>query len=459
VIQAAVDALTAGGTVLLQQATYTIATKISVATSSLSIIGEGMGTKLYSTINDTILEFVETAPNYLYDCWVRNLRITGDKTAGASQFGVKLKQCRRSGVLNCFIEKIGHDAIYLYYADYCVVANNVVQDCADDGINLNYGTHNTIGNNVVLDMANDGIHIYLGSHLNSITGNVVKSSGNYGIVVADNITPSNQNTIIGNNVYDSTDYGIYLNAADLNTITGNRIDTAPRGIQLANGAYGNVISSNILKSLTNYGIYLVTTCDENVINNNLIETVTNYDGIHLEDDNDNNIIEGNRIRACNGGTAYAIEILTANAQDNVVKNNIISGNNAGMNDIGTRTIVDRMPRSSALDLCGAATDVEIFHATQACYLVGYTIFYTELSSVDAGVNIRIGRYQDGVALDDDYFDVVTSEVSKALGYAKSYVTSDLTQTAIAAGDTVTVGTAGGKAGTGTVMIIPKIVSG
>jgi hypothetical protein len=62
--------------------------------------------------------------------------------------------------------------------------------------------------------------------------------------------------------------------------------------------------------------------------------------------------------------------------------------------------------------------------------------------------VEIGRYQDGVALDDNYFDQVTSEVSQNLGYMKAYVSSDLTQRNIIEGDSVTVGTVGGKVGTG-----------
>jgi len=76
-----------------------------------------------------------------------------------------------------------------------------------------------------------------------------------------------------------------------------------------------------------------------------------------------------------------------------------------------------------------------------------------LSSADAGVDIRIGRYQDGVALDDDYFDVTVSEVSQALGYATFIATAALTQITLAKGDTVTVGTPGGKTGTGKVRLV------
>ena len=66
--------------------------------------------------------------------------------------------------------------------------------------------------------------------------------------------------------------------------------------------------------------------------------------------------------------------------------------------------------------------------------------------------VRVGRYKDGVALDDDYFDVTTSEQSKNLGYTKRLFTNALIQKNVSAGDVITVGTAGAKAGTGEVVI-------
>jgi len=330
VIQAAIDALTSGGTVFLKQGTYTITAKISVTTNDISIIGEGDSTFLNSTINDTILEFVATAPNYLYDCWVKDLQIQGSKTAGVSQFGVKLKRCRRSGVINCFIQKSGHDGIYLLNSSYCVVANNIVQDCADDGINLNYATYNTIIGNVALDMTSDGIHIYLLSNFNSIVGNVVKGSGRYGIGVGDNVSPSDNNDITGNNIYSSTDSGIMLDDARTSTVAGNVIHTSARGIELKRAASKNTLSSNTIIASTNYGISL-NSSDSNVIDGNVIDTVTNYDGIYLLD-SDHTVITDNRIVACGdrsveeAGTSDYTLLDGNNVNGNTTAHNVDAGN-------------------------------------------------------------------------------------------------------------------------------------
>lgn len=128
-------------------------------------------------------------------------------------------------------------------------------------------------------------------------------------------------------------------------------------------------------------------------------------------------------------------------------------------DSGTDTVFGNchQPMSVAFDLTGGATDIEIFHAKARCVLVGYEIFYSVATGGGAGVNIRVGRYQDGVVLDDDYFDVSASELNKAKGYSKHFGTEDLIQQVIDKGDTITVGTAGGKADTGEVILILQIV--
>ncbi len=112
---------------------------------------------------------------------------------------------------------------------------------------------------------------------------------------------------------------------------------------------------------------------------------------------------------------------------------------------------------SSLDLSGAATDLNTWYSPTDAVLLGYQLQYTEASSADAGVAVDVGRYQDGVALDDDYFDTSTSEVSKNLGYSKNFVYSDLSNSEIDAGDSVTVGTAGGKVGTGEIRVTLNIV--
>ena len=100
---------------------------------------------------------------------------------------------------------------------------------------------------------------------------------------------------------------------------------------------------------------------------------------------------------------------------------------------------------AVLDLSGAAqSDVVIAHFSGGAKLVKAILLYTEASSADAGVTIKIGKETD-----DDYYYTGTSEVSKAKWYEKDVT---LLQTAVAAGDTVICSSAGGKTGTGEILV-------
>jgi len=102
-----------------------------------------------------------------------------------------------------------------------------------------------------------------------------------------------------------------------------------------------------------------------------------------------------------------------------------------------------------IDLSGAAETVIAFVADQAYTISAAYLCYTEVSSADAGVNIKVGKLIVGTD-DDDYFVVaVATEVSKEAGYRKSLT---LAKDDIAEGDIVTINSAGSKAGTGEVTL-------
>jgi len=108
--------------------------------------------------------------------------------------------------------------------------------------------------------------------------------------------------------------------------------------------------------------------------------------------------------------------------------------------------VQKICRSSvSVDLSGGAATLVTLHCERACTLIKATLLYTEASSADAGVAIKIGKETD-----DDYYYTGTSEINKALWYS---LDATLLQTAVGAGDTVLFNSAGGKAGTGEVMLV------
>lgn len=98
-----------------------------------------------------------------------------------------------------------------------------------------------------------------------------------------------------------------------------------------------------------------------------------------------------------------------------------------------------------LDLSGVAqSDIPILHSSKACTLTKAILVYTEASSADAGVAIKIGKESD-----NDYYYTGTSETSKAQWYTKDVT---LLNTDLAAGDTVVCSNAGGKTGTGEILV-------
>src|SRR3990167_4302947 len=93
---------------------------------------------------------------------------------------------------------------------------------------------------------------------------------------------------------------------------------------------------------------------------------------------------------------------------------------------------------------GAVSNVIVLHTSRALTLLKAIILYTEASSADAGVTITIGKESDL-----DYYYTGASEISQAQWYEKDVT---LLATDVAAGDTVICGIAGGKVGTGEVLI-------
>lgn len=248
--------------------------------------------------------------------------------------------------------------------------------------------------------------------------------------------------ITGNSVYNVADFAIQ-SSASYSTIVGNTIHNVPQGIWQWEGVH-NVIASNVA-----YGNDKATADNDGIRVNG---AVAGY-----------NRVEGNNLKTFYAGITEIFGGYSTGRNNVFGPNTILDVDAGGLIELGevapSATPILNCSRV-LLDLSGGAADTEVYHAQTAACLCGYTVVYTEASSADVDWPVdavRIGRIQDGVALDDDYFDEAPSEASQNQGYAKTYVTADLTNTTIAAGDTVTVGTGGGKTGLGEVFLILKIV--
>jgi len=105
--------------------------------------------------------------------------------------------------------------------------------------------------------------------------------------------------------------------------------------------------------------------------------------------------------------------------------------------------------ATSVDLSGAAATLICFHSENRARILKATLLYTEASSAHAGVGIEIGHETDR-----NYYYDGTSEVSQS-----QWDSTDVTllQRNIPAGNTVLFYSAGGKTGTGEIMLVIEYV--
>lgn len=495
-INAAINA--SAGLVIASGGRFNIATPV-LPINGTTLEGQGFGTEFFLVDNANCHVIYVYGLVAKSNITIRNLRINGNKTnqptkppAVDNLNGIMLERTVTNSVIeNCWVHDCRDLGIVPWGigAAICqgiIIRGNICYNQGRDGIGVDNACIDiTIVNNICNGNGDWGIGVGISCSEITIVGNICNENEN-GLYLAVGCI---RHSLIGNICENNTAAGIWLeNACNDNVISGNvfRYNGA-RGVDLRTNCERNIISNNIISENRNYaGIGLTTGCNENVIVGNTIylnqyygirvyaslrniiqgnkildngqKTTNTYDGILLDGTSTHNTIIGNTIRSTAAPLhRYCIGEDAAADNNNVIKNNRMAGpGTAHLYISGAQTIGDLSIRSISLDLSGGATDIDVFHAIAPCFLFGYQVVYTEGSSADAGVDIRVGRYQDGVALDDDYFDISTSEVSKNKGYSKHFTTADLTQKVIAAGDTVTVGTAGGKVGIGEVMLILQI---
>jgi len=107
------------------------------------------------------------------------------------------------------------------------------------------------------------------------------------------------------------------------------------------------------------------------------------------------------------------------------------------------TLIERT--ATSVDLSGAAATLIVFHTERKAELVNAYLLYTEASSNNAGIVLKIGKETD-----DDYYYLGASEVSKDQWYTNQIT---LLKIDIMKGDTITFYSAGSKTGTGEIMLI------
>lgn len=101
-------------------------------------------------------------------------------------------------------------------------------------------------------------------------------------------------------------------------------------------------------------------------------------------------------------------------------------------------------RTDIIDLGGASSSQSVYTAVNALTVALVRVIYEEATSADAGVAIRVGKIGSA-----SFFSTFTSEINKSIG---NVTTLTLTNTTLAAGETMIVECDGNKAGTGAVTV-------
>ncbi len=282
-----------------------------------------------------------------------------------------------------------------------------------------------------------------------IEGNTFKDLGGIALYAPEN---SDHISFINNQVDGTIDWAVKIKSSD-SIVSGNTISNVTGGIW--NGGIGHaaydvnvdrlVIEGNTITN-TKYAMVL-TNLRYSTVNDNI--TMNNERGITIRKYSFYNTIAGNN---CSDDQAVPTQLRGIIEYDfsdyNHFSGNVCIGNTGHgvYSSSGEHSTFDVEEMSVELDLTGAGVDVDVFFSAAPCQLVAYSVLYSQATGGGAGVEIRVGKYGDS-----DYFDTSISEADKAVEYSKYFNTSNLTNAQI--DGMVTVGTEGGKADTGKVILI------
>lgn len=470
-IQAALDALASGGgRVVLSEGTFTLSSSLDI-TDYDSISGAGRGTVVVADGDYPVFSAVGTDGNLVEEFSIFNMTVKGSGKANTSCDGVYVEFGNHFWLENLYFTKLY--AAFHFKGCHCPFINSFyVLGTGSDQSNYGFLTDWQSSSRMNEINAVNGL-------IGDVALNGVRLKGASGVLMSNIlvVNSAQEGWYIGDE--SAGQYSEYLHFVNCHADNPN-LAAYPgwmfkqgsadrlRGIQLDNCWSGGHSIGMLLWGGVEYTI-------NNFLGQNFLyeaikslsEKVSITGGVIRDwDRNDTGTYSGIKIEGAADNLVQGVTFINTNTgkysieESGAANHNIIKGNNyrnaQGVCVVGDKTVVDIVRESVELDLSDAAIDSITFVATAPSALVGYKIFYSEGSSADAGVDIRIGRIAAG-SLDDDYFDITTSEASKALGNSTDILTADLAQTFIAEGDAITVGTAGGKTGAGKVIVSLKIV--
>ena len=361
-IQAAVNsAAYSGGTVFFPAGTYTIRSTIFIK-SKVHLLGEGAeATVLKSGVNNLQMLIFGSSASH---CSIQGFTIEGigvpNGASAAVEKGVTAFEASHILISRCAFKYITN-GIYLTRAEHVSIHQCTFQFILGSeslyegyGIVVEGGVNHTIAGNHFKNVYRNCIYLTSGSTYSTIVNNVIEQCKDTAILLSSKLSVCSHHLIEGNMISasglgseeTSCTYGIRLkDASSFNTVVNNVVaQAASAGIQLDaeenagdDRPYGNSIAGNTVYDAPR-GI-AVLNGDGNAIKNNdvrkaeagiVIDTIGEGSGSSAK----GNLVTHNSLFQC---SAAAVRIGSARCQLNTVFGNAGTGNTEGLQDSGTDT--------------------------------------------------------------------------------------------------------------------------
>ena len=213
-IQAAVDAASAGDTIIVREGSYDENVNVNIR---LTIEAENDAYATTVTAEYSNDHVFEVTADYVNISWFKVEDATGNGMAG----------------------------IYLAPTiDHCNISYNNATDNFV-GIRLNNASYNNIShNNASYNGNGSGIGVGRQSNHNTVDNNTASNNTKNGIGIGK---ASNYNTIRDNDASDNTQYGIYINGSNYTDVFYNDIsDNTDYGVKVFNGYYNDIYYNDFI---------------------------------------------------------------------------------------------------------------------------------------------------------------------------------------------------------------------
>jgi len=432
--------------------------------NNITIIGEGTGkTKIITTSGNAFyvlkarkgikisdISFVGNSKGrycqidlvYMTDLLIQNCSF--EKSFNA---GIQVQKSSNVTIDNCEVTgSVGWgNGLAFVGVDLLTVQNCNIHDNTGGGINITGTCSNfKVINNKSTNNGGYGLSVTGNSHDFQITGNTCTNNGN----ISNKITAGEQDGINGHKLNNGT---ISNNICKNNVNSGISIDGKDG---MSNTSCRNVtITNNNCESNKKQGIYLYytqyctvdsNTCLKNEGLGGIALTGAKYNTITNNNSHDNGVINGKRVSdilletGADNNTIDKNSIGSIERNDETVgitirsKNNYIGAidySNYKWSVSGWKTpilISDLVNQQYSTDIVktveskeftlsnSSGEDVYIFTNTENARLLDAKIIYTQATSSDKGVNIKLGK-----ASDDDYFGTQTTGSSMSVNTSTS----------------------------------------